>query len=145
MDIDKIKKTFTRANPYPVGMACIISIARYYGEEIPAHWLKASTEDTTLGEIKEQAIQIGFEAKIRLLKMEQLLALQAPTILFLENELSEMGFVVCYGFDGMRFIVGEPTFGLMQYYPKELEMMWIRGIVLSLEPSFALKESTLEV
>lgn len=139
MDLEKIKKTFTIADEYSAGIACLISIIKYYDRGIPADWLRrmnaASIQNTTLAEIKELAIQMGFDAKITILKTEQLKVMQTPTIIFFENELGNMDFAVCYGFDGKRFVVGEPKFGLMKYFSREVERMWIKGISLILFPA----------
>ena len=54
---------------------------------------------------------------------------------FAKNDFGRIGYAVCYGMHGERFIVWEPDFGPMQYWPKELNTLWIKGICMTLFPT----------
>lgn len=104
---------------------------------------ETADEQVTLDGMKEAATCAGFHANIRLMTIDQLMTMQAPLILFFENECGLKDFSVCYGFDGNRFVVGEPSFGLMQYMPGEMKDMWIEGIALVLIPDSKSKKDNI--
>ncbi|MCD7901332.1 MAG: cysteine peptidase family C39 domain-containing protein [Bacteroides sp.] len=129
---DLIKTTFFLSENCSSGIACLKSIIKYYGYSDNNSLLVETNNSNhiTFADLKAIAGRLGFRVNIKLLDFEDLKLLQFPIILLLENELREVDFSICYGFDGSRFIVGEPSFGLMQYFPEELTKMWIRGIAL---------------
>lgn len=136
MDLDHIKKTFVLARQCPTGVACVWSLIRYnYGNTTP--WLISEWSETVKGVAKIGGLLkalrlLGFEAITRRLTMNQLERIVFPVIIFVEKDDGVKGFVVCYGSDGRRFLVGDTSWGLNQYYPEEMEAMWIGGITLDL-------------
>ncbi len=137
IQIDKIKRTFLTDRDCPGGMACLASIVRFYDERFPLSVFVSDRQPdytVTLQHLKELAHGLEFEAEIHLYSLNRLEKLCTPAILFTENELGENEFVVYYGMYNGRFVVGEPSFGLMQYLPQEINAMWIRGIILTLFP-----------
>ncbi|MCD8029665.1 MAG: cysteine peptidase family C39 domain-containing protein [Bacteroides sp.] len=139
IQIDKIKRTFTPAVNCTDGMACLASIVRFYDNRFPLRSLfshQSPQEDQiTLARIREIATEVNLTTDIRLYSIEQLEKLQTPAVLLFENEIGEQEFVICYGMYGQRFVIGEPSFGLMQYPAQEIEKMWIRGITLIVFPN----------
>lgn len=136
MDLKHIKRTFVLARNCPTGVACIWSLIRYYGGDT-APWLVTSwsgTEHgiTKIGGLLEAVRKLGFEAIIRKTTMDHLERIIFPLIIYVEKDDGVKDFVICYGFDGKRFLVGDTSWGLNQYYPEELEAMWIQGITLDL-------------
>ncbi|WP_163213400.1 cysteine peptidase family C39 domain-containing protein [Bacteroides sp. 519] len=135
-----IRRTFIRAKEHNIDpdVACLASVIRYYGGtySIPQLTEWASVEDgkITLMGMKHAAIQSGFMADIKVLTMDQLMKTRLPTIIFFKDQVGLVGYVVCYGMHGERFVVGEPTFSFMQYFPWQMEQMWIKGIALDLFP-----------
>lgn len=138
MDFEYVKKTFVPATKFPTGVACLLSIIKFHGGAV-APWLLAAWSDTkegltTLAGLKKASTNVGFKANVRIMNVEELQDVVTPVILFFENEQGKKDFVVCYGFDGDRFVVGDTSWGLMQYWPEEMEVMWIKGICLTLLP-----------
>lgn len=136
IDLEHIKKTFVLARNCPTGVACIWSLIRYYGGDTTP-WLITSwsgTEHgvTKIGGLLEAVHKLGFEAIIHTITMHRLKIIVFPLILYVEKDDGVKDFVVCYGFDGRRFLVGDTSWGLCQYYPEEMEAMWIHGITLDL-------------
>ena len=139
-EIEKIRTSFVPNNGSPTGVACLLAILNLYDKELPDIYLfrlkQCGNRIVTLSELKQVAIELGLYADIRLLDVEELKDIQSAVILFFEDELGKKDYAVYYGFDGKRFILGEPGSGLMQYLPKEMETMWIQGIslIIALEP-----------
>lgn len=138
LNYDRIKETFVYADDCPVEVACLLSMIRFYnGDQSPRQlleWADTGESMITLDGMKQAAIRAGFTANIRLMTLEELREKQLPCIIFMRNELGELLFAVCYGFRDKRFVVGEPNFALMQYFPAEMNALWIDGIALDLFP-----------
>lgn len=140
VNIEHIKSTFTYADNCPTGIAALLSIIKFYNGDCPVslliEWSGSKNEKyVTLEELKRASVSAGFTVNIKLLTIDQLKRTHIPLILFFENELGEKDFVVSYGMYRERFIIGETSFGLMQYFPDEMEAMWIKGITLDLFPN----------
>lgn len=136
MDLDHIKKTFVLAKQCSTGVACIWSLIRY-NDGCTTPWLITEWSETVKGVTKIGGLLnavhlLGFEAITRRLTMDQLESIIFPVIIFVEKDDGVKDFVVCYGFDGRRFLVGDTSWGLNQYYPEEMKAMWIGGITLDL-------------
>lgn len=136
MDLDHIKKTFVLAKQCPTGVACVWSLIRYnHGDTTPwliSEWSETVKGVTKIGGLLKAVRLLGFEAITRRLTMTQLERIVFPVIIFVEKDDGVRDFVVCYGSDGRRFLVGDTSWGLNQYYPEEMEAMWIGGITLDL-------------
>ena len=123
-ELDKIKKSFVRAKDgCSLEVACLLTVMKYYGgtEEVQklTEWCTVDGK-LSLGGMKQAAIRAGMQADLRLLDIELLARMKLPIILFAKNDFGRIGYAVCYGMHGERFIVWEPDFGPMQYWPKEL-------------------------
>lgn len=136
MDLEHIKKTFVLAKQCPTGVACVWSLIRYnHGDTTP--WLISEWSETVngiakIGGLLKAVHLLGFEAITWRLTIDQLERIVFPVIIFVEKDDGVRDFVVCYGSDGRRFLVGDTSWGLNQYYPEEMEAMWIGGITLDL-------------
>ncbi|MCR6505619.1 MULTISPECIES: cysteine peptidase family C39 domain-containing protein [Bacteroides] len=138
-ELDKIKKSFVRAKDgCSLEVACLLTVMKYYGgtEEVQklTEWCTVDGK-LSLGGMKQAAIRAGMQADLRLLDIELLARMKLPIILFAKNDFGRIGYAVCYGMHGERFIVWEPDFGPMQYWPKELNTLWIKGICMTLFPT----------
>ena len=137
---NKIRNTFLTGREYPAGILCLASIIRLYNETdadcLLKQWKQQQKNSVTLAEMKSLAIDLNFDANVRIMTVEQLNKLCTPAILLFMNELGKCDFVVCYGLRGKRFVVWEPSFGWMQYEPEEVECMWVRGMALVVLPFF---------
>ncbi|CAK7081407.1 MAG: hypothetical protein PARBB_00509 [Parabacteroides distasonis] len=136
IDLEHIKKTFVLARNCSTGVACIWSLVRYYGGDTTP-WLITSWSGAEHGVAKISGLldavrKLGFEAIVQRSTMHRLEIQVFPLILYVEKDDGVKDFVVCYGFDGRRFLVGDTSWGLIQYYPEELEAMWIQKITLDL-------------
>ncbi len=139
MDVDRVKRTFTSAGTYGGNLACLFSVMKYYREDFRidsfATVFRDNPDDISLIQMRDTAIQWGFSGRIRIYSLEELAVVCTPTLLFFKNELGQEEYVVYYGKYRERFVVGEPSFSLMQYTAQDMEQMWIRGIALVLFPT----------
>lgn len=139
IDYQYIKQTFTLADRCSTGIACLLSICRFYGGNPEAwvleRWSGVKNGTVSLKGLKDAFIRSGFQCRVTQLTLEELRRISTPTILFFDTEQGKKDFVVYYGFDGDRFIVGDTSWGLMQYWPDEMEVMWIKGICMMMFPN----------
>lgn len=139
-ELDKIKKSFIPiGKDCPLEVACLLTVMKYYGgtekAETLTEWCKVDGELSLIG-MRDAAIRAGMEAEICLQDMEQLSLRELPVILCMEDDFGIPGYVVCYGMHENRFIVWEPGFGPMQYRANEIKALWIKGVTLTLFPTF---------
>ncbi len=125
------------------GIACLLSLIRYYGGDNDFENLRrlsgtAITGTTLLG--LYQAAQVtGFDAEGCEADMEALLAHPSPCILhvLLENKLQH--YVVYYGKTMKQgktvLTIGDPAKGIIYYTPEELESIWQSKACLVLTPN----------
>lgn len=138
-ELEKIKKSFVRAeNGCSLEVACLLTVMKYYGgtEDVQklTEWCTVDGK-ITMGGMKQAAISAGLYADLCLQDIEQLALRRLPVILFAKNDFGRIGYAVCYGMYHDRFIVWEPDFGPMQYWSKELNTLWIKGICMTLFPT----------
>lgn len=138
-ELDKIKKSFVRAEDgCSLEVACLLTVMKYYGgtEDMQklTDWCTVDGK-ITMGGMKQAAIHADLYADLCLQDIDQLAQRRLPIILFAKNDFGRIGYAVCYGMHGSRFIVWEPDFGPMQYWPKELNTLWIKGICMTLFPT----------
>jgi ABC-type bacteriocin/lantibiotic exporter with double-glycine peptidase domain len=138
IDPQKIKETFVRSHEHPSAVSCLCSIANYYHIAVAGEVLDSLQGDEfhvhLPSDICALASRFGLVAQVCLRSIEDMEQSEEPSILFFQNELNEISYVVCYGIYQNRFVIGEPTFALMQYFPDELKLMWLRGITLLVKP-----------
>lgn len=141
-----IKETFVMADGCSTGVACMLSVCKYYNvwcePWVLERWSSVEGGMVSLGGLRSAFERLGFHCQIAQMKLEQLQHFFTPVVLFFDTEKGKKDFVVYYGFDGDRHIVGDTSWGLMQYWPDEMEVMWIKGICMMLFPdeSFEQKE-----
>ncbi len=114
------------------GVACLLSIIRYYGGDNDFENLRrlsgTSITGTTLLGLYQAAQASGFEAEGCEADMDALLAHPAPCILhvLLDNNLQH--YVVYFGkkeaSGKQRLIIGDPAKGIVYMTPAELESIW---------------------
>lgn len=143
-ELEKIKRSFVRAKGCCTEIACLLSIIKYYDgnetiESLSQWYIPESNQ--TLTALKQVAEHIGMTAYLCQLDMEQLAQKRLPLIIFAKNDFGEPDFAVCYGLHEGRFIVWEPQFGPMQYWPEEMKRLWILGICMAVYPSVGFKTS----
>lgn len=129
------------------GVACLASIIKYHGGiqtlERIREFSGAGIEGVSLLGLFQAAGRLGFDAEgLKAESMENLYDLSNPAILHvtLENSLSH--FVVLYGFESGKAIIGDPAKGVMTYSRDQLNEIWKSKALLTLipNPHFSKKE-----
>ena len=138
IDYKHIRQTFVMAEQVPTGIACMLSLCKYYGSWqeswLLERWGGMEKGEISLGGLKRALEGAGFCCRLLQMDLERLQRMSIPIILFFETDQGKKDFVICYGFDGNRYVVGDTSWGLMQYWPDEMEAMWIKGICMEVFP-----------
>lgn len=140
LNIRIITKTFTKQySQFYCGLACLASVVKFYGGEITQEKLREESGTTFNGTSMlglYQAAQnhgfdaAGFEAEIKNLK-----ELKKPVILHVVKDEKLEHFVVCYGYEKGRFIIGDPASGIEYYSQSQLKKIWKTKTLLTLKPN----------
>lgn len=120
------------------GAACIASIARYYGHNIPIAIIRESSgtsfAGTTIKGIIDSCREIGFSAKAYNSpdkRMDVLQAIGRPVILHIVNKCEDLHFVVLYKIGRKKATVMDPALGTHHKINiEELQKEWTGYLVL---------------
>jgi ABC-type bacteriocin/lantibiotic exporter with double-glycine peptidase domain len=125
------------------GIACLLSIIRYYGGDSDFENLRrlsgTSITGTTLLGLYQAAQAVAFDAEGCEAEMDALISHPSPCILhvLLENKLQH--YVVYFGKtirqDKTVLIIGDPAKGIVYYPPEELDAIWQSKACLVLTPN----------
>jgi len=135
-----LNKTFTlQHDQTDCGVACLLSLVRYYGGDQSLEKLRelsgTNTEGTTLLGLYQAANQIGFDAEGCEADIQSLIEHGKPVILHIVLEKQLNHYVVCYGCADGKFIIGDPARGIVHYTKEELEPLWQTKTCLTLSPN----------
>ncbi len=121
------------------GVACLLSIINYYQGTETVEKLReisgTNTQGTTLLGLYQAANQLGFEANGCEASIQALIEHNKPVILHVIIESRLQHYVVCYGYENNKFIIGDPAKGIVFYTKQELEKIWIDCKCLTLTPN----------
>lgn len=121
------------------GVACLLGLINYYeGEESLESLRKlsgTSRQGTTLLGLYQAATHLGFEAQGNEADLQALIDHGKPVILHVIMEEKRQHYVICYGFENDRFIIGDPAKGIDHYTKEALEKIWVSKTCLTLEPT----------
>ncbi len=140
MDLKWIKKTFTlQQDQSDCGVACLLSLVKYYSGDIGLEKLRelsgTTKQGTTLLGLYQAANKIGFTAQGNEADIQAIIIYGKPLILhFIVNKRIKH-YVVCYGYEKGRFIIGDPASGIIYYTKEEIKEVWVSGKCLTLEPN----------
>lgn len=145
--MDKKKDMFKHARKTHVlqynqswcGVACMASVVKYHGgvarqEQMIANSGTTITGTTLLG-LYQLASTLGLDAEGCSGTVEQLKEIVDLSILHTVNEKGLQHYVVCYGWNGSHFIVGDPASGVTELTAEEVEEMWKSKSLLLVKPN----------
>ena len=141
-----ITKTFAlQHDQSDCGVACLLSILRLYGGEETLERLRelsgTNREGTTLLGLYQCAQALGFEAEGCEADINALITHNQPLILHVHLKEGQEHYIVCYGYQQGKFLVGDPAKGISEMLPEELGAIWQTKICLTLEPNQQFKLS----
>lgn len=121
------------------GLACMSSVVKYYGgvakqEQMIINSGTTITGTTMLG-LYQLASHLGLKAEGYEADSEKLKEISDITILHIVNEKGMPHYVVCYGWDGEHFIIGDPGKGVIEVTVEYLTQVWKSKLLLLLIPS----------
>ncbi len=125
------------------GVACLLSIIKYYGGYDTLENLRllsgTNIAGTTLLGLYQAANQVGFKAEGCESNIAALIKHSSPIILHVAIENQLQHYIVCFGTikkaEEIIFIIGDPAQGIIHLSPKELESIWQSKTCLTLEPN----------
>ncbi|WP_349655070.1 cysteine peptidase family C39 domain-containing protein [Paenibacillus sp. G2S3] len=123
------------------GPTCISMICKYYGAAVPINYIKSnmqlSRSGTSLQDLQESARSLGFEAEGIRGTLANLTDIQLPAIAHWKGN----HYIVVYRVTKKHVYVADPAIGVEKLTHEQFAEHW-KGMLLTLTPTMALKEST---
>lgn len=121
------------------GVACLLSLIQYYEGDNSLEKLRelsgTTRQGTTLLGLYQAAGQLGFEASGNEADIQALIDHKDPLILHVVIEDRLQHYIVCYGYENDKFIIGDPAKGIINYTKEDLSKIWKSKTCLTLKPS----------
>ena len=141
MNLKHIQKTHTlQHDQSDCGVACLLSLLKYYGGHQSLERLRelsgTTKEGTTLLGLYQVANQLGFTAEGCEADLPALIAHEKPVILHVVIGEQLQHYVVCYGYSATEgFLIGDPAEGVRYLDATTLDTIWVSKACLTLEPN----------
>lgn len=138
MKTNKLKKQFVRQHDLSdCGVACLLSIAHYYGGEFSLEqlriWSGTNAGGTSILGVTEAAKKMGLDAVAYEASIESLGYIDTPMILRVLIDGDLWHYIVFYGWEGEWMRIGDPARGIRLIKPKELAEIWQPAFCVKLE------------
>lgn len=140
LPIKQLEKSFVlQHDQSDCGVACLLSIIQFYKGSNSLEKIRelsgTTKQGTTLLGLYQSANQLGFTAQGNSADIQALIDHKEALILhvLIDNKLQH--YVVCYGFENDKFIIGDPAKGIVFYSKEELDKIWVSKNCLTLTPN----------
>ncbi|MBN1251323.1 MAG: peptidase domain-containing ABC transporter [Bacteroidales bacterium] len=145
-NLKQLKKTFTlQHDQSDCGVACLSSLTKYYGGDISIEKFReisgTTKQGTTLLGLYQAANNAGFNAEGNEADIQVIIEHGEPLILHVVIEEKLEHYLVCYGYENNKFIIGDPAKGRVFYTKEELDKVWKTKKCLTLEPNGEFKKT----
>jgi len=121
------------------GVACLLSLINYYEGYNSLEKLRelsgTTKQGTTLLGLYQAAYQLGFDTNGCEADIQAVIDHKEPLILHVVIEERFQHYIVCYGFENNKFIIGDPAKGITAYTKDELTNIWKSKTCLILTPN----------
>lgn len=121
------------------GVACLLSIIRFHGGDASLDELRRQSgthkQGTTLLGLYQAAETLGFDASGKEGTIEHLKKNKEPLILHVVTPEQRSHYMVCYGWEKDRFVIGDPAEGIVFLTEEELSSQWISRACMVLSPN----------
>lgn len=125
------------------GIACLLSLIKFYGGDNSIIRLRelsgTSQYGTSLLGLYQTAKTLGFETEGVEADINSLIEHGKPVILHIIQNKTDEHFVVCYGYNGKNFIIGNPANAIENWSIEYLESVWRSKCCLTLCPTESFK------
>lgn len=135
-----LQQTFTQQHDQSdCGVACLLSLIQFYGGSNSLEKLRESSgttkQGTTLLGLYQAANKLGFTAQGNEADIQAVIDHKEPLILHVVIEERLQHYLVCYGYENNKFIIGDPAKGITTYTKEQLEKIWKSKTCLTLTPN----------
>ena len=121
------------------GVACLLSLIQYYGGSNNLEKLRelsgTSKQGTTLLGLYQAANTLGFTTQGNEADIQAVIDHKKPLILHVVIQEHLQHYVICYGYEKDKFIIGDPAKGITTYTKEDLEKIWKSKTCLTLSPN----------
>ena len=136
----KLLKTFVRQHDQQdCGVACLLSLLRYYGGDATLERLRelsgTAKEGTSLLGLYQAAVASGLSAEGCEADIEALIGHGKPVILHVCIDEKAEHYVICYAYVDGKFIIGDPAAGITEWTTNELKERWPSQACLTVAPA----------
>jgi ATP-binding cassette, subfamily C, bacteriocin exporter len=144
IDLNKIRKNcLIQHDSSDCGAACLVSIIRYYGgnstiEKIRGLSGTSQSGSSMLG-LYQAANQCGMDATGYEASTTEIIGYPAILILHITLEAGSEHYIVSFGYDEGRFVIWDPSRGLVLMSEEELDNVWISKKCLGVIPNNTFK------
>jgi len=137
--INKIRDTFFKTPHHiPECIGSLASVLKYFGcdPSIPDLTKNSGSQKggVSLNGIMKAARSEGFNAEGYEGDINFLKEFCQPVILIAKNDSGNESCLILYGWENGKFIIGEPSWGVLEYREEELEAVWKSGAFLLIRP-----------
>ncbi|WP_340155370.1 cysteine peptidase family C39 domain-containing protein [uncultured Winogradskyella sp.] len=135
-----LEKTFVlQQDQSDCGVACLLSLIQYYESSNSLEKLReisgTTSQGTTLLGLYQAANQLGFTAQGNQADLQAIIDHKEPLILHVVIEEHLQHYIICYGYQNNKFIIGDPAKGIIYLTKEELEAIWKSKSCLTLTPN----------
>lgn len=147
MNLKSLKKNNVRQHDASdCGVACLLSLIRFHGGDTSLDELRRQSgthqQGTTLLGLYQAAQELGFDTEGKEGTIEHLKEIQEPIILHVLTSEQRLHYMVCYGWEKGRFLIGDPAEGMVWLDEEELDSQWKSRACLTLVPNKSFVKST---
>ncbi|WP_445908815.1 peptidase domain-containing ABC transporter [Yeosuana sp.] len=121
------------------GVACLLSLIQYYEGSNTLEKLReisgTTKQGTTLLGLYQASNQLGFKAQGNEADLQAVINHKEPLILHVVIEERLQHYIICYGYQNNKFIIGDPAKGIIHLTKEELNAIWKSKSCLTLTPN----------
>ena len=138
-DIKNILDSFCKTPRHvPECIGSLASVIKYFGGNAPIADLIKNSESkdggVSLQGIMKAARSAGFDAEGYEGDINFLKEFYQPVILIVKNDSGNESCIILYGWKNGKFIVGDPSWGVLEYREDELKAVWESKSFLLIRP-----------
>ncbi len=121
------------------GVACLLSLIQYYEGSNSLEKLReisgTTKQGTTLLGLYQASNQLGFTAQGNEADIQAIIDHKEPLILHVVIGDLLQHYIICYGYQNNKFIIGDPAKGIIHLTKEELNAIWKSKSCLTLTPN----------
>jgi len=135
-----LQQTFTQQHDQSdCGVACLLSLIQFYGGSNSLEKLRelsgTTKQGTTLLGLYQAANKLGFTAQGNEADIQAVIDHKELLILHVVIQERLQHYLVCYGYEKNKFIIGDPAKGIATYTKEQLNTIWKSKTCLTLSPN----------